>query len=105
MTGITTMKDSIIYRIFGRKEHVVEGIVVGDACGNPPGFIWEHWRNGIGVRTESGDVMRVFLREYTLRPAGALGWSRGDTLRIRGKLLESKSNVLVFGSALLEIGG
>ena len=105
MTGITKMKDSVINRIFGGKEHVVEGVVVGDACGNPPGFIWEPRMNGIGVRTDSGDVTRVFLREYTLRPADALGWSRGDTLRIRGKLLESKGDALVFRGALLEIGG
>ena len=105
MTGITTIKDSIINRVFGEKEHVVEGIVVGDACGNPPGLIWEPLRKGIGIRTESGDGRRVFLKTHTLSPADALGWSCGDTLRIRGKLLKSKGNLIVFSSALLEIGG
>ena len=104
MTGITTMKDSIINGIFGGKKRVVEGIVLGDACGNSPDLIWEPSRKGISVRTESGKTVRVYLKTYSLSPAGALGWSRGDTLRIRGKV-ERESDVLVFESALLEIGG
>ena len=103
MTGISTVKDSVFNTIFGRKEHVVEGIVLGDACGNPPDLIWEPSRKGISVRTESGDVTRVFLRAHTLSPTGALGWRCGDTLRIRGKM-ERESDVLIFSSALLEIG-
>lgn len=105
MTGITKMKDSIINGIFGRKEHVVKGIVVGDAYGNRPCFIWEPRRNGIGVRAESGEMVRVYLKTHTLSPADALGWSCGDALRIRGKLQVSKGNVLVFSSAQMEIGG
>ncbi len=105
MTGITKMKDSIINGVFGRKEHVVEGIVVGDACGSAPRFIWEPSRKGISVRTKGGKMVRVYLKTHTLSPADALGWSYGDTLRIRGKVLESKGNALVFSSALLEIGG
>ena len=105
MTGITTLKDGIISRIFGGKEHVVEGIVLGDACGNPPDLIWEPLRKGISVRTESGEVVRVYLKTHTLSPVDSLGWSCGETLRIRGKLLENKSNVLVFSSAQIEIGG
>ena len=38
MTGISTVKDRVFNTIFGRKEHVVEGIVLGDAWGNPPGL-------------------------------------------------------------------
>ncbi len=105
MTGITTLKDSVIGRIFGRKERVVEGIVLGDARGNPSDLIWEPSRMGITVRTESGKMVRVYLKTHSLSPAGALGWSRGDTLRIRGKLLERRGNVLVFSTALLEVGG
>lgn len=105
MTGITKMKDSFINRILGRNEHVVEGIVVGNACGNSPDLIWEPSRNSIGIRTMSGEMVRVYLRTHILSSADALGWSCGDTLRIRGKLLENKDNVLVFSSAQVEIGG
>lgn len=103
MTGITTLKDSIINGIFGRKEHVVEGIVVGDACGSPPDLIWEPSRNGISVCTKNGKMVRIYLKTYSLSPTGALGWRCGDTLRIRGKM-ERESDVVIFSSALLEIG-
>ena len=103
MTGISTVKDRVFNTISGRKEHVVEGIVLGDAWGNPPDLIWEPSRKGISVRTESGEMVRVYLKTYTLSPAHALGWSCGDTLCIRGKL-EREGDVLVLSTALLEIG-
>ena len=104
MIGIITMKDSVINRIFGGKEHVVEGIVVGDARGNSPDFIWEPSRKGIGIRTANGAMVQVYLMRHTLMPANALGWRCGDNLRIRGKLVRDH-DALVFGSAVLEIGG
>ena len=104
MTGISTVKDRVFNTIFGRKEHVVEGIVLGDAWGNPPDLIWEPSRKGISVRTESGEMTCVSISRHTrLAPAHALGWSCGDTLCIRGKL-EREGDVLIFSSALLEIG-
>ncbi len=80
----------------------IHGVVVSDAYGNKPSNVWTPGTTGVSLRTDDGEVVPVFVRQYDLMPALALGWTIGDTLTIRGRM-EKRNATRVFHDAAVRV--
>lgn len=106
MNLIETIIDATLRKIIDgssdREDGSIHGVVVSDAYGNKPMNVWTPGTSGISLRTDDGEVVSVFVRQYDLMPPRALGWSIGDTLAIEGRM-EKQNATCVFHDAVVRV--
>lgn len=106
MSLIETIIDATLRKINGRcsdrEGGSIHGVVVSDAYGKKPRNVWAPGTSGISLRTDDGEVVSVFVRQYDLMPPRALGWSIVDTLTIEGRM-EKQNATCVFHDAVVQV--